>query len=94
MTTATTPQQRLKAELEKSGIPFKNIECYGSQIVVTSWSHEAATKWATLLGRFATVRGVVKVADYTNDTSDYFKANPGLVKSIFMHEVWRTFAAV
>ena len=89
-----TPQEQMKTELEKAGLPYKEIQCYGSQIVVTSWSQEAASKWVHLLNRFATVRGTVRTRDYTKDPSGYYKANPGLVKSVFTHEVWRTFASV
>ena len=60
MTTQTqTPQQRMKAELAKSGIPYKRIEVYGAQIVITAWSEDAARKWWSLINHFATMRGSV-----------------------------------
>lgn len=84
----TTIQERLKAQLVKSGLPYKRIDCYGSQIVVTAWSLDAAKKWANLLAKFATVRGIVESMDETKDDSEIRKANPGLVKSKFFHPVW------
>jgi len=89
-----TPQQQMKELLAKVDIPAKTIECYGSQIVVTAWSDEAARKWAAVLNRFAEVRGIVKTIEKTKDPSGYFAANPGLVKSTFVHDVWRVFARV
>lgn len=38
--------------LAKSGLPSKEIRCYGRQIVITSWSRDAAEKWAALLSTF------------------------------------------
>lgn len=81
------PQDQMRAQLERSGIPYKEIECYGSQIVVTSWSHDAAKRWARLLGRFATVRGLVHTRDYNEE-------NRGTNLNPTTHEVWRTFACV
>ena len=86
--TAATPQQRMKAQLEAVGLPFKTINCYGSQIVVTAWSRDAAVKWHSLLSRLGKVRGPVESMDRTKDASAYYKANPGLVKANFFHPVW------
>lgn len=83
-----TIQQQMKATLEKTGLPYKRIECYGSQIVVTAWSEEAARKWASLLSRFATVRNVVHSREKTRYDDHFRKENPGLVKSAFFHDVW------
>ena len=58
-----TTQQKIKATLETAGLPFRDIQCYGTQIVVTSQSDEAARKWAVLLGKFAKVRGITKSLD-------------------------------
>ena len=81
MTTAnTTPQAKLRATLIASGLPCKEISCYGNQIVVTSYSHDAANNWSQLLGKFAWVRGTVQSYDDA--------AKGGYIK------VWRTFAAV
>lgn len=65
MTTAT-PQQQIKATLESAGIPYKQIDVFGSQIIVTAWSHHAAKRWGILLARFTSkVRGIVKSLDQT-----------------------------
>lgn len=82
-----TPQQKIKATLEKSGIPYKNIDCYGSQIVVTSYSVEAAKKWASLLGTFAKVRGITKSKDEAVE-------NKGTCLLPTMIDVHRTFAVI
>ena len=50
----STPQELMQETLSKSGIPYKEIRCYGSQIMVTAWSEGAARKWAALLAKFAT----------------------------------------
>ncbi|MGI9489328.1 MAG: hypothetical protein ACR2RF_26260 [Geminicoccaceae bacterium] len=92
-----TPQQKMKAMLAKTGIPHKEIECYGSQIVITSWSEAAARKWASLLANFATVRGIVKTTDYNKDQHAAYDRKikrRGVAPSIAIHDVWRTFAAV
>jgi len=82
-----TAQQKMKTALEKAGIPFKAIECYGSQIVVTSFSADAANKWAALLGKFATVRGI------THSYDDAVE-NKGTCLKPTMVEVYRTFARI
>lgn len=82
-----TTQQKIKATLEKAGIPFKSIDCYGNQIVVTSYSAEAANKWASLLGTFAKVRGITKSYDEAVE-------NKGTCLCPTMIEVHRTFARV
>ena len=82
-----TTQQKMKATLEKAGIPFKSIDCYGNQIVITSYSVEAANKWASLLGTFAKVRGITKSYDEAVE-------NKGTSLCPTMIEVHRTFARV
>lgn len=52
------PQDAIKAKLGKLGIPFKHIDCYGNQIVVTTWSESAAKKFAGVIVNFAKIRGV------------------------------------
>lgn len=90
-----TIQEKLKVQLEKSGIPSKEIRVYGSQIMVTAWSEDAAIRWSHLLNRFAsTVRPIVRSMDQTKDDSEIRKANPGLIKSHFYHDVWRVWATV
>ena len=82
-----TAQEQMKAQLAKSGIPHKEIQVFGSQIIVTSWSREAANKWAGLLAKFATVRGVVESVDYN-------QANRNTTLRPTTHRVWRTGARV
>lgn len=89
-----TPQQKMQEALGLCGIPAKEIKCYGSQIVITAWSRDAAEKRASLVARFATFRGIVESVEYTRDPSHFTKANPGLVKSAFTHPVWRVFGRV
>lgn len=56
-------QDAIKGTLAKAGIPYKQIECYGNQIVVTAWSQDAADRWTLLLASFARVRGQTKSLD-------------------------------
>lgn len=83
-----TPQAKMKATLERSGIPHKEIRCYGSQIVVTSWSDDAARQWASLLAPFA------KVSAAAFPSYDEAKENKGTCLKPSMVKVWRTFATV
>lgn len=85
-----TPQKRLTALLQQSGIPAKEIRVYGSQVMITALSEDAGHRWANLLVKFCTtVRGPVHSMDETKDTRAVRRANPGLVKSKFFHDVWR-----
>ena len=86
-TTTQTIQQRMRAKLEQAGLPFKAVEVYGRQIVVTAWSHKSALQWNELLGMFCTVRRIVKTADEA-------KENKGTVLLTTMIPVWRVFAAI
>ena len=90
-----TTQDKLKAQLEKAGIPYKEIHCYGSQVMITAWSFKAAKEWANLLTKFCSGKvRVVESRDETKDPERILKANPGLVKSHFYHEVWRIGATI
>ncbi len=82
-----TPQQKMQEKLEGCGLPYKRVHCYGSQIMVTSWSKDAAERWATLLGRFAKVRGV-------HQTLDYNVENRNTIMRPTTHTVWRTWATI
>lgn len=82
-----TPQKELKETLESSGIPFKKIECYGSQIVITSWSEGAAQDWAILISKFAKIRGIIKSRDYAKENKQTCLNPSSMI-------VWRTFGAV
>ena len=85
----------MKAELAKSGIPYKRIEVYGAQIVITAWSEDAARKWWSLISRFATMRGsVLHSHEDTIDEGPYYKAHPGILRNGITHDVWRVYAHV
>lgn len=84
-----TLQERMRAKLAETGLPHKAIECYGRQIVVTAWSRDAADKWASLIRRFARVRGVYQGIDYNQDQS---KASSCLLPDV--HKVWRVAAVI
>jgi hypothetical protein len=86
--TAHTPQAQMKAKLAQAGIAYKEISCYGRQIVVTSWSRDAADSWAQLLGQFAKVRAVIEALDERHD------AKPGALGGRKYVPVFRTFAAL
>jgi len=85
--TDKTPQQEIKAVLERAGLPYKTIEVYGSQIVVTCRSLDAADKWKNLLSKFATFRGL-------SHSVDYAKENKGTCLNPTTIEVWRAFACI
>ena len=82
-----TTQQQMKSTLERAGLPYKAIDCYGRQIVVTAWCEESARKWAILLSHFATLRGVCKGLDEKAETK-----GKG-IKPAYI-QVWRAFAAI
>ena len=80
-------QERMRATLVRAGIPHKEIQCYGEQIVITAWSRDAAEKWAALLATFAKVRGLIKSIDYAKENKNTM-LKPSTV------EVWRVFARI
>lgn len=82
-----TIQAQIKATLAKAGIPSREIEVYGSQIVITSACRDTAQKWGELLGKFAKVRGIV-------ETIDEAKVQKGTCLNRTYVKVWRTFAAM
>ena len=82
-----TSQQQIAATLAKSGIPAKEIKVYGSQIMIVAWSRGAADKWASLISKFAKVRGVVK-------SYDHDKINTNTVLRPSSHDVWLVAATI
>lgn len=76
-----TPQQRMKAKLESLGLPFKQIDVYGSQIMVKAWSESAANKWHSVLCKFTNSRRPVRSFDHN-------KVNENTVLLPTRHEVW------
>ena len=85
-----TAQERMQALLEKTGIPAKEIKCYGSQIVITCLSRSAAERWVGVLSKFARVRKPVESIAYAKDQAAAYARlnNPGLVKSVMTYPVW------
>lgn len=83
-----TLQDKMKEMLKKTGLPYKEIEVYGRQIVVTCWSRDAAEKWSHLLTRFAKFRGITHSVDEAKD-----QANRKTLATKKV-EVWRAFAAL
>ena len=59
-----TPQEKMQAKLKQVGLPYKQIEVYGRQIVITTHSRSAAEKWAlTLSPKVAKLRGITENYD-------------------------------
>jgi len=77
----------MEEKLHQSGIPAKEIKVFGSQIMITAWSKDAARKWASLLSNFAKVRGIVK-------TTDLAKEQKGTVLRPTRVTVWRVGAYI
>lgn len=83
-----TIQQQIKSKLELIGLPYKQIDCFGSQIIVTAWSESAAKKWASILAKFATVKRVAVPC------LDDAKVNKGTNLCPSVVKVWRTNATI
>lgn len=81
------PQDKMRELLGKSGIPAKQIDVYGSQIVVTCYSRGAAEKFASLVSRFATVKAIL-------ESIDDAKENKNTVLRPSKVTVWRMFARI
>lgn len=82
-----TIQQKMQVALSKSGIPAKEIKVYGSQIMITAWSLDAAQKWTSLLQKL----NPSKLR--TGEGIDYAKENKGtnlLPTTIKVYRVWAT----
>jgi hypothetical protein len=69
-------------------LPFKKIEClYASNIVITSHSLKTAKKWASILAKFSTVKGVI-------ESTDEAKINKGTSLLPTKVKVWRTYSTI
>lgn len=57
-TAPQTPQEKMLSALSSLPIAKKEIRVYGSQVMITAWSKEAADKWANVLAKLkpATLR--------------------------------------
>lgn len=82
-----TSQDHMQAKLAQSGIPYKEIRCYGSQITVTTLSRQAAAQWVDLLGKFSRVKGCIH-------TYEYNKVNQNTMLNPTMHKVWRVYSTI
>jgi hypothetical protein len=82
-----TIQQQIKAKLAETGLPHKEIQVYGSQIVITAWSRDAAAKWGAVIAKFAKIKGIIEAIDYD-------KKNTNTVLRPSTHNVWRVFATI
>jgi hypothetical protein len=82
-----TLQQMMQAKLAETGIPHKEIKVYGSQIMITAWSRDAAQKWASVLTKFAKVRRVWESVDYN-------QVNRGSMLNRTVHTVWMVAARI
>lgn len=80
-------QQKMQTLLSQAGIPAKEIKVFGSQIIITCWSRDAAEKFAGLLTKFAKVRGIV-------ESRDNNLVNTNTVLRPTSHKVWRVGAYV
>ena len=78
----------MQATLEGAGLPYKRVHVYGSQIVVTAWSRDAAIRWAGLLSKFATVKRTAL------ESRDYNEKNEGTNLRPTTHVVWLTYARI
>lgn len=76
-----TPQQKMKAKLESLGLPYKQIDVYGSQIMVTALGEETANKWHSILSKFTTSKRPVRSIAYN-------KVNTNTVLLPDVHTVW------
>lgn len=47
-----TPQQQMKAKLSTLSLARKDIECFGSSVIVRCMGFETAEQWARVLDRF------------------------------------------
>jgi hypothetical protein len=86
MTMTSDKSARFEQVFKTAGVPFKEINAYGSQVVVTCRSRDAAAKAASVLQR-ATFN-VLKVAK----AIDYNAVNVNTNLCPTTHEVWRVWA--
>jgi hypothetical protein len=82
-----TAQELLKAKLESINLPHREIRCYGSQITVECMSNDACLKWADIISKFATIKGIIK-------TDAYAKKNKKMSVNLSVVEVYRLYAMI
>lgn len=83
-----TAQEKMQAGLEALGLPFKEIKCYGSQIMVTAISEGTARKWHSVLFGLSPERLRM------GEGLDYNKENRNSVLVPTAHKVWRVWASL
>jgi hypothetical protein len=77
----------MKQKMESLGIPYKNIDVYGGQIIVTVKSRSACTQWNSVIRKIATVRKIVYVNE-ANKHIDEGRMYPRVTK------VYKIFAQI
>lgn len=83
-----TPQQAMKARLEELKIPYKSLDVYGSQIMVTCWSENAAKRWHSVLHKLSPES--LRMGPGT----DYAKENKGTNLNPTTIKVYRVWASL
>ncbi len=80
-----TSQTRMREILEGLEIPNRVIKVYGSQITVECFSRSACEQFATVLGQFTKIRGIL-------ETTTDAKENRGTALVPSKVKVWRLYA--
>lgn len=84
-----TKQEKMKALLIKTGIPYKKIEVYGMQIMVTSHCQNTANRWHMLLKRIKLKKVRVPVESF-----QVLKSEEKYANSRKHTKVWLTGATI
>lgn len=87
MEKTPTPQAKMKAALERAGIPALEIDVYGSQVMVTVKGYPTAQKWVSLLAQFCTTVRAPRES-WEQNKADAGKFRPRHYK------VWRVWGTV
>lgn len=81
-------QDKMKELLKKLKIPYKEIEVYGSRIVITCHSRSSAEKWGkTLSPKVAKLKGII-------ESYDLAKKQKGTILKPTRVKVWRAFFVI
>ena len=61
----------MKDALERVGLPFRKVECYGSQIMVTAVARDTAAKWLSILQKICKTHPprMVESVDYCGEAT-------------------------
>ena len=62
-----TLQKQMKEKLAQVGLPYKEINCYGNQIVIICVGYETGKKWVSILSKFTTKQNMVKTILYNKE---------------------------